>query len=85
MDMVYFEEAADYLLQRPDIKSDQGVGFAGISKGGEIALAIASCVPETKISAIAALNTVINFGSIPVYYRGEKVCDGNANLTDNEK
>ena len=76
MDMDYFEEATDTLLNKQSVMSDKGVGVAGISKGGEIALAMASCLPKNKIGSVAVMNTVMNFGLVPVTHKGQTVCKG---------
>ena len=52
MEMAYFEEAIDLLQKKTEIKSDKGLGICGISKGGDIALTLASILPPEKLGAI---------------------------------
>ncbi|XP_076053239.1 acyl-coenzyme A thioesterase 1-like isoform X2 [Oratosquilla oratoria] len=59
-DIAYFEEAVDFLLKHEKI-FDSGVGVLGTSKGGDLALSMASFIPQVKATVvingcIAALN-----------------------------
>ncbi len=74
--MDYLEEALDVLIKRKAIKSDKGLGLSGISKGGEISLAMMAYLPEDKIGAVAIMNSVMNLGVIPAVYKGKTVCEG---------
>nr|XP_006973123.2 acyl-coenzyme A thioesterase 1 [Peromyscus maniculatus bairdii] len=65
MHMEYFEEAVNYLLSHPEIKGP-GVGVLGISKGGELGLAMASFLKGIKAAVIingsvAAVGNTINY------------------------
>nr|XP_048305088.1 acyl-coenzyme A thioesterase 1 [Myodes glareolus] len=63
MRMEYFEEAVDYLLSHPEVKGP-GIGILGISKGGELGLAMASFLKGIKAavfingSMVAVGNTI---------------------------
>ena len=77
MDMVYFEEALDFLIDHPQIDSEKGIGVCGISKGAEFGLAMAGSMPSSKIGAIAAINGTVYSCMVPIYYKGKLVCEGN--------
>ncbi|CAH2296677.1 acyl-coenzyme A amino acid N-acyltransferase 1-like [Pelobates cultripes] len=47
MELEYFEEAANVLLRNPKVLGD-GVGVVAVCKGAEIALAMASYLPQVK-------------------------------------
>ena len=47
IEIEYFEEAVDWLLQHPKVKKG-GIGMMGSSKGGELALLTAGRKPEVK-------------------------------------
>ena len=74
--MAYFEEAVDFLMDHPMVTSVKGIGVCAISKGAEIALCMASALPSSKIGAVGLLNTICNFGVVPVHYHGELFCEG---------
>ena len=46
MDMVYFEEALDFLIDHPQIESEKGIGVCGISKGAEFGLCMVLVIFE---------------------------------------
>ena len=77
LELSYFEEAVDYLLKHPAIKSDRGIGICAISKAAEIALCMAAALPASKIGAVVLLNTLVNFTVMPIHYNGKIFCDGN--------
>ncbi|XP_066970705.1 acyl-coenzyme A thioesterase 1-like isoform X2 [Macrobrachium rosenbergii] len=52
-DIAYFEEAVEYLLKHEKV-INQSVGVIGISKGGDLALSMATYIPEVK--AAVAIN-----------------------------
>ncbi|KAL6092498.1 hypothetical protein STEG23_034188 [Scotinomys teguina] len=61
----YFEEAVNYLLSHPQVKGP-GVGVLGISKGGELGLAMASFLKGIKAAVIingsvAAVGNTISY------------------------
>ncbi|XP_069602541.1 acyl-coenzyme A amino acid N-acyltransferase 1-like isoform X2 [Ranitomeya imitator] len=58
VDLKYFEEAAQFLCNHPKVSGD-GVGVIGICKGAEIALAMASFLPQVAAAVcINGLNAV---------------------------
>ncbi|KAG8454823.1 hypothetical protein GDO86_001153 [Hymenochirus boettgeri] len=68
LDLEYFEEAAEYLLNNPKVSND-GVGVVGLSKGAEVALAMASYLPQVKatiwINGTNAVNgTTLTYGNL---------------------
>ncbi|XP_048218558.1 acyl-coenzyme A thioesterase 3-like isoform X3 [Perognathus longimembris pacificus] len=66
----YFEEAMNYLLRHPQVKGS-GVGVLGISKGGELGIAMASFLKG--ITAAVIINgSVSNVGGT-IYYKDETV------------
>ncbi|KAM4707500.1 acyl-coenzyme A amino acid N-acyltransferase 2-like [Discoglossus pictus] len=77
VDLTYFEEAAQYLLRNPKISGD-GVGALGVCKGAEIALAMASYLPQVKATVcINAPTNAINvnsFSYVNVFRRGNPHC-----------
>lgn len=75
LEMDYFEEAIDFLLDHPKVERSKGVGVCGISKGAEACLAMASTISESKLGAVAVLNTIIYHGVMPVHYKSKLVCD----------
>ena len=75
MSIDYCEEAVDYLISNPKIIGHKGVGVAGISKGGELALCMAAFL-EQKVGAAAIMNSVYNCGLTPATYKGKTVVDG---------
>ena len=78
MDMVYFEEALDFLIDHPKIQAEKGIGVCGISKGAEFGLAMAASIPSSKIGAIAAINGTVYSCMVPIYYKNKLVCEGNS-------
>ncbi|XP_076053235.1 acyl-coenzyme A thioesterase 1-like isoform X1 [Oratosquilla oratoria] len=50
-DIAYFEEAVDFLLKHEKI-NDSGVGVIGTSKGGDLALSMASFIPQVKATVV---------------------------------
>ncbi|KAM3938317.1 acyl-coenzyme A amino acid N-acyltransferase 1-like [Leptodactylus fuscus] len=61
IDLEYFEEAANFLLNHPKVSS-AGVGIVGVSKGAEIALATACFVPQI-VATICINGTVCVTGN----------------------
>ncbi|XP_063816413.1 acyl-coenzyme A amino acid N-acyltransferase 1-like [Pseudophryne corroboree] len=53
VDLTYFEEAAELLSRRPEVFGE-GIGVVGVSKGAEIALAMASYFPQ--VAAAVCIN-----------------------------
>ncbi|XP_076053242.1 acyl-coenzyme A thioesterase 5-like isoform X4 [Oratosquilla oratoria] len=48
-DIAYFEEAVDFLLKHEKVMKS-GVGTIGVSKGGDLALSMATYIPKVKAS-----------------------------------
>ena len=70
LEIVYFEEAVDFLLAHPQIETEKGVGVCGISKGASIALAMAATISRSKLGAIAAINGPIYSTMVSMNYKG---------------
>ncbi|XP_028637983.1 acyl-coenzyme A thioesterase 3 isoform X2 [Grammomys surdaster] len=66
----YFEEAVTYLLSHPQVKGS-GVGVLGISKGGELGLAMASFLKN--ITAAVIINGSISNVGGTLQYKDETV------------
>lgn len=65
IDLEYFEEAANFLLAHPKVQGP-GIGVVGVSKGAEIALAMASFLKQ--VGAAVCING-LTFASEPSPYR----------------
>ena len=72
----YFEQAVDYLSSHPKINSRQGIGIFGVSKGGELALAMAAFLPSNKIRAVIVISTLIQNSYISIAYQNQMVIPG---------
>ncbi|XP_008847999.1 acyl-coenzyme A thioesterase 1 [Nannospalax galili] len=70
MRMEYFEEAVNYLLSHPEVKGP-GIGLLGISKGGELGLAMASFLKG--ITAAVIINGSVAAVGGTIYYKDESV------------
>ncbi|KAJ7344223.1 hypothetical protein JRQ81_000173 [Phrynocephalus forsythii] len=66
VDMEYFEEAANVLLEHPKVKGP-GLGVIGVSKGAEIALAMAAFLEQ--IVAAVCINGPTRFHGTPLRFR----------------
>ncbi|XP_040598711.1 acyl-coenzyme A thioesterase 1-like [Mesocricetus auratus] len=66
----YFEEAVNYLLSHPQVKGS-GIGLLGISKGGELGLAMASFLKGIK-AAVIINGSVAAVGST-MHYKDETI------------
>ena len=73
LDLDYFEEAVDLLLERDEVQKDRGVGLIGISKSGDIVLEMAAYLPSNKIKAVVAMNCMPNALVTDVDYKGKRV------------
>ncbi|KAM9202492.1 acyl-coenzyme A thioesterase 1-like [Dugong dugon] len=72
----YFEEAVNYLLNRPEVKGP-GLGLLGISKGGDLCLSMASFLKG--ITAATIINgSVANVGGV-LHYKDETLPPLSAN------
>ncbi|XP_077139259.1 acyl-coenzyme A amino acid N-acyltransferase 1-like [Ranitomeya variabilis] len=65
VDLKYFEEAVQFLCNHPKVSGD-GVGVIGICKGGEIALAMASFLPQ--VAATVCLNGLNAANAMNIVY-----------------
>ncbi|KAM9330050.1 acyl-coenzyme A amino acid N-acyltransferase 1-like [Gastrophryne carolinensis] len=70
VDLTYFEEAAQLLMNHPKVSGD-GVGVIAISKGGEIALAMGSYLPQVaatiSINGTNAVNgNILRYGDLVI-------------------
>ncbi|KAG8456829.1 hypothetical protein GDO86_002567 [Hymenochirus boettgeri] len=63
VDLTYFEEAAQFLLRNPKVLGD-GIGVLGTSKGAEIALCMASYLPQVKATVCINGSNVVNGNSL---------------------
>lgn len=79
VDLEYFEEAADFLIKHPKVLGP-GVGVIAVSKGAEIALAMAAFLKQVKatvfINGLTAMNGTplryqdLHIPCIPYYAEG---------------
>ncbi|KAM4023708.1 acyl-coenzyme A amino acid N-acyltransferase 1-like isoform 1-T3 [Anomaloglossus baeobatrachus] len=69
----YFEEAADLLLKHPKV-SNPKVGILSVSKGAEIALVVASYLPQ--IGATVSINGSCNVYGSTIYHNGKVLVKG---------
>ncbi|XP_075041738.1 acyl-coenzyme A amino acid N-acyltransferase 1-like [Mixophyes fleayi] len=68
VDLKYFEEAAHLLSSHPKV-SRGGVGVVGVSKGADVALAMASYLPQVSATVcingpIAVTNNTLSYGDL---------------------
>ncbi|XP_053143962.1 bile acid-CoA:amino acid N-acyltransferase [Hemicordylus capensis] len=66
VDLEYFEEAAEFLLKHPKVRGP-GLGILSICKGAEIALAMATYLPQ--IQATVCINGTNAVNGFPFRYR----------------
>ncbi|XP_077139240.1 acyl-coenzyme A amino acid N-acyltransferase 1-like [Ranitomeya variabilis] len=59
VDLKYFEEAAQFLCNHPKVSGD-GVGVIGICRGAEIALAMASFLPQVAATVCISGSNAVN-------------------------
>ena len=76
LDLDYFEEAVDFMLNLPQVDTKHGVALSGLSKAGEIVLSMAAFLPNEKLSGVIIMNSVMNYFVQDVIYKGEKVLSG---------
>ncbi|XP_077319150.1 acyl-coenzyme A amino acid N-acyltransferase 1-like [Lithobates pipiens] len=72
LDLKYFEEAAQFLSSHPKV-CGSGVGVVGVSKGAEMALAMASYTPQ--IAATVCINGTVAISGSTLSY-GDLVLPG---------
>ncbi|XP_053550349.1 bile acid-CoA:amino acid N-acyltransferase [Bombina bombina] len=73
LDLEYFEEATELLLRHPKVAGPK-VGVVAVSKGAEIALTMASCLPQ--IGATVSINGSCNAYGGTFYYKGNIILKG---------
>ncbi|XP_008944372.1 PREDICTED: bile acid-CoA:amino acid N-acyltransferase, partial [Merops nubicus] len=66
LDLEYFEEAAELLLRHPKVRGP-GLGVVGVSKGAEVALAMATFLPQ--VVATVWINGMSSVYGIPLVYK----------------
>ncbi|XP_010224696.1 PREDICTED: bile acid-CoA:amino acid N-acyltransferase-like, partial [Tinamus guttatus] len=67
LDLEYFEEAAELLLRHPKVRGP-GLGVIGVSKGAEVALAMAAFLPQ--VVATVWINGSAFLHGTPLLYKG---------------
>nr|XP_027314191.2 acyl-coenzyme A amino acid N-acyltransferase 2 isoform X2 [Anas platyrhynchos]XP_038036076.1 acyl-coenzyme A amino acid N-acyltransferase 2 isoform X2 [Anas platyrhynchos] len=70
LDLEYFEEAANLLLQHPKVRGP-GLGVIGVSKGAEVALAMATFLPQ--VVATVWINGTAFLHGNPLTYKGLRI------------
>ncbi|XP_073440874.1 acyl-coenzyme A amino acid N-acyltransferase 1-like [Dendrobates tinctorius] len=84
VDLKYFEEAAQFLCNHPKVSGD-GVGVVGICKGAEIALGMASYLPQVAATvcingpnAVNGINMVCGDHIVkPIPFKKERILKAN--------
>ncbi|XP_054246373.1 acyl-coenzyme A amino acid N-acyltransferase 2-like [Indicator indicator] len=66
LDLSYFEEAAEMLLRHPQVRGP-GLGVVGVSKGAEVALAMATFLPQ--VVATVWINGTASLHGNPLVYK----------------
>ncbi|XP_058235620.1 acyl-coenzyme A thioesterase 5 [Hemibagrus wyckioides] len=66
LDLEYFEEGVRFLQMQPKVKKS-GIGIVSISKSGDLALSMASFLPD--ISATVCINTCNANSVFPLHYK----------------
>ena len=64
------------MMNHPKIDASKGIGLSGVSKGGDLALSMASFLPQNKIGPVVLLNSVINNIAVPLTYKGQETLKG---------
>ncbi|XP_065611852.1 acyl-coenzyme A amino acid N-acyltransferase 2-like isoform X2 [Cyrtonyx montezumae] len=67
LDLEYFEEAVELLLRHPKVRGP-GLGVIGVSKGAEVALAMAAFLPQV-VATVWINGTSFLYGN-PLLYKG---------------
>ncbi|XP_009480016.2 acyl-coenzyme A amino acid N-acyltransferase 2-like [Pelecanus crispus] len=70
LDLEYFEEAAKLLLQHPKVRGP-GLGVVGVSKGAEVALAMATFLPQ--VVATVWINGTAFLHGNPLVYKDLRI------------
>ncbi|XP_064309046.1 acyl-coenzyme A amino acid N-acyltransferase 1-like [Phalacrocorax carbo] len=70
LDLEYFEEAAELLLQHPKVRGP-GLGVVGVSKGAEVALAMATFLPQ--VVATVWINGTAYLHGNPLVYKDLRI------------
>ena len=64
------------MCNHPKINASKGIGISGVSKGGELALAMAAFLPQHKVGPVAVFNTITNNSVVPVTYKEQEILKG---------
>ena len=64
------------MLNLPQVRKDGGVSVIGISKASQIALAMASFIPDNKESQAIVMNSTFSYFMEDIIYKGKKVLSG---------
>ncbi|XP_035759281.1 acyl-coenzyme A amino acid N-acyltransferase 1 [Egretta garzetta] len=70
LDLEYFEEAAELLLRHPKVRGP-GLGVVGVSKGAEVALAMATFLPQ--VVATVWINGTAFLHGNPLLYKDLRI------------
>ncbi|XP_019326365.1 PREDICTED: uncharacterized protein LOC103895438, partial [Aptenodytes forsteri] len=70
LDLEYFEEAAELLLRHPKVRGP-GLGVVGVSKGAEVALAMAAFLPQ--VAATVWINGTAFLHGNPLVYKDLRI------------
>ncbi|XP_076220148.1 acyl-coenzyme A amino acid N-acyltransferase 2-like isoform X1 [Aptenodytes patagonicus] len=70
LDLEYFEEAAELLLRHPKVRGP-GLGVVGVSKGAEVALAMAAFLPQ--VVATVWINGTAFLHGNPLVYKDLRI------------
>ncbi|XP_031967732.1 acyl-coenzyme A amino acid N-acyltransferase 2-like isoform X2 [Corvus moneduloides] len=70
LDLEYFEEAVELLLQHPKVRGP-GLGVVGVSKGAEVALAMAAFLPQ--VAATVWINGTAFLHGNPLVYKEVRI------------
>ncbi|XP_064019413.1 bile acid-CoA:amino acid N-acyltransferase-like [Pogoniulus pusillus] len=68
LDLSYFEEAAEMLLRHPKVRGP-GLGVVGVSKGAEVALSMATFLPQ--VVATVWINGTSSLHGNPLVYKDD--------------
>ena len=79
IELDYFEKALDFLISQSKVDSKNGIGISGASKGGELALSMASILPQSKIGAVLVQNAIMVNSVTPLIYKKETILSGKQN------
>uniref|UniRef100_A0A8C0VVV1 Acyl-coenzyme A thioesterase 6 n=1 Tax=Castor canadensis TaxID=51338 RepID=A0A8C0VVV1_CASCN len=81
VNLEYFEEAVDFLLQHPKVKGPS-IGLLGFSKGGDLCLSMASFLKN--ITATVLINSCVTNTIVPLHYKDMIIPNLDTDQTKNE-